>query len=209
MIVQPAKQDPRETSRTCLDCHKMRGLADAHEWFFSRHASARLACTTCHRIHGNDRPKLLTDHPDSLCIACHKRIERSFRQRSHHPVRKEKVLPLGSLTSGKVHCIDCHDPHRDANEDREQVQEAVCARCHPGFVGPWAFPHVTPGDGGGCLACHAPHGSPNRDLLHSRGRGACIQCHSEMTQHNSGRTCNTAGCHVSVHGSNRDPLFRR
>lgn len=210
-IVNPARQEPRVASRTCLECHKMQGLVDPHGWFFSRHASARLSCTTCHRIHGNDRPQLLAAPPDSLCIACHKAVERQLSMRSHHPARREGAVPLRSLSGGKVGCTDCHDPHHERGERGmlRDDQEATCARCHPGFVGPWVFPHVTPREAGGCMACHLPHGGPNRDLLKSRGRSTCIQCHSDRVSHFPAQGCNAVSCHTDVHGSNKHPLFFR
>lgn len=210
-IINPARQDPAVASRTCLDCHKMQALVDPHDWFFSRHASARLSCTTCHKIHGTTEPDLLKDNPDDLCIACHKGVARKFRMRSHHPVRASGVRPLRSLRKGKVSCIDCHDPHATGGHDGMLRDDGAqsCARCHPGFVGPWVFPHVTEREGGGCMACHQPHGSPNRDLLRSRGRTTCLQCHSDQVRHFPTQGCNTASCHGNVHGSNSHPLFFR
>lgn len=211
-IVNPATQEPREASRTCLDCHKMARLTDAHEWHFSRHASARLSCTDCHKIHQPLAQPLLVDQPDDLCIACHKPVARLFAMRSRHPVRATGTRALGSLRRGKVSCLDCHDPHGGPGDDDGMLVadlERTCARCHAGHTGPWVFPHVTPREGGGCMSCHLPHGSPNRNLLKSRRRTSCLQCHSDQVRHFPAQGCATTGCHVDVHGSNRSPFFFR
>lgn len=213
-IVNPARQSPEVASRTCLDCHKMAGRIQAHDWFFSRHASAKLSCTTCHTIHGNERPLLLSAPADSLCLACHRRTAREFEHRSHHPVRKEGARPLRSMTRGKVSCIDCHDPHGSPEAHsmlKEATLEDTCAQCHPGHTGPFVFPHVANREAeGSCMSCHFPHGSPHRGLLRARGRGGCVQCHSDRSvDHFPGQTCSTQSCHRDVHGSNTSPLFFR
>jgi predicted CXXCH cytochrome family protein len=64
--------------------------------------------------------------------------------------------------------------------------------------------------GDGCNDCHRSHGSANPRLLKSFSRGLCAQCHTDKSAaHYPGRTCWRAGCHVSLHGSNTDRLFRQ
>ena len=178
---------------------------------FSRHASAGLSCTTCHSIHKSTAKPMLKKPADDQCLSCHKRVEREFRRRSRHPFRKSGFDPLRSLTRGKVSCIDCHNPHGTGNHDAMLNNELdrTCAKCHPSFVGPHRFSHGGIGSGGNCMTCHLPHGSPHRDLLKSRGRSTCLQCHANRVTHFPSQGCNSISCHVDIHGSNDNALFLR
>lgn len=221
-IVNPARQGPEFASRTCLACHRATaaplagagrgGPVDPHQWFTSRHASARLSCTSCHKIHGGVTPGLLAAPRDASCLACHSRVAAELRLRSHHPVRAEGFSPLKTLSRGKVSCLDCHDAHGGADPQGMLLAslEDTCARCHPGHTGPFVFPHLPEGRReGSCLACHRPHGSPHRDLLKATGRGTCARCHTDLVTHFPAQGCASQGCHRDVHGSNKSPLFFR
>jgi predicted CXXCH cytochrome family protein len=98
-------------------------------------------------------------------------------------------------------------------------KQSQCADCHPDTEGPFVFEHpVSRVDG--CVACHEPHGSPNRHMLKIQDVGAlCYTCHAEVPQFHTGfspvapprfneQTVCT-NCHVTIHGSNLDPLFLR
>ncbi|MCB9892072.1 MAG: cytochrome C, partial [Planctomycetes bacterium] len=66
----------------------------------------------------------------------------------------------------------------------------------------------------GCMACHKPHGSPNRKLLDQvRARDNCLQCHGDLPSFHDltpgSRYQNCLDCHVKVHGSNRNRFFFR
>jgi predicted CXXCH cytochrome family protein len=84
----------------------------------------------------------------------------------------------------------------------------ACLDCHADLAGPFVYPHP-PREINGCVACHAPHGSPNPKLLvRHRVAALCIECHANVPgSHDISRpryqSCQY--CHVAVHGSNRDP----
>jgi hypothetical protein len=50
------------------------------------------------------------------------------------------------LKSGKLSCVNCHDPH----EDRSALRDGKCAECHSGVR------HRTKVAGQSCVACHMP-----------------------------------------------------
>jgi DmsE family decaheme c-type cytochrome len=101
-----------------------------------------------------------------------------------------------------------------------------CLKCHSDKRGPFVFEHA-PVRVEGCPTCHNPHGSTNPRLL---ARPAvftmCLECHNSVMGfglrgegipnpgagfHNIAepRFQNCVTCHVRIHGSNADPLFRR
>jgi predicted CXXCH cytochrome family protein len=154
-------------------------------------------------------PELVTREQatNELCSSCHRRELTESRLFSHHP-----------LFEGRVQCTDCHDPHR-AERGRmlkERTIEETCLRCHENLRGPFVYEHEPVKSGGvgeSCLECHRPHGSPNRNLTVTFGRGLCVQCHSDIQRDppHRGRTgdCWRSGCHAAIHGSNHSPqLFR-
>lgn len=145
---------------------------------------------------------LLKAEETKLCGSCHKRETTEFRHNFHHPVPE-----------GRLVCSDCHDlhPSRDSQK-RLRTMKQNCITCHGDIAGPFAFEHDPTSDlsGEGCMECHRPHGSSNPKLLSTFSRGLCNQCHSDKANnHFPGRSCWQSGCHVAIHGSNRDRLFLR
>jgi DmsE family decaheme c-type cytochrome len=203
-------RDPTLASRICVRCHTW--LTTGNEWSATTHAKARLTCTQCHDPHApKDQPWrfLLRDQQDRLCTGCHEDVRHALAGMSKHPIYLENSIEAGSQA---IHCTSCHDVHAGKGRAmlNEQHSQDTCLGCHADKGGPFRFVHmaVEEGFGGGCLACHEPHGSNNLWLLKADGREVCMRCHSDREDHYQPQTCWTTGCHTAVHGSQTDLLFR-
>jgi predicted CXXCH cytochrome family protein len=121
--------------------------------------------------------------------------------------------PPGDLDFGdadEVHCITCHEPHRDLYGKflvKDNRYSALCTTCHqlPGWpasahatsavsvVGvlprpPKTWPaYATLGEWG-CEACHTPHFAPTAEHL------------LNFTDVSPAFSCTTTGCHASLPG---------
>jgi DmsE family decaheme c-type cytochrome len=213
----------REESATaqndqCLSCH-----GDSHpEFESSEHSLAGLTCASCHSQHSADESvaallRLPIQSPDmlgfsgssALCVDCHAGTASDFAFNERH-----------RLTEGVLECTSCHDPH--ARESRSLLggfRQQQCMGCHNDKGGPFVFEHAA-SRVDGCSACHSPHGSPNRYMLtHQRVGELCYSCHAEAPQFHSGFSpvgpprfnldTQCVNCHVTIHGSNLDPVFLR
>ena len=105
------------------------------------------------------------------------------------------------------------------------ADEEPCLKCHTEKRGPFAYEHP-PVRIEGCEICHSPHGSTNSRLLRRPVVFTmCLECHNgspgfslrgtgdphPSQAHNvtDPRYQNCTNCHVRIHGSNSDSLFRR
>ncbi|MBI3892914.1 MAG: cytochrome c3 family protein [Candidatus Wallbacteria bacterium] len=210
-IANPVKLPHLAVSRLCLSCHEDQRRVRRLEWHVTGHQEAFISCTTCHSAHKPKNPPSLRDEPDRLCFKCHQDQWAKFQMRSHHPLKREGSNALSSQREGKIHCIDCHQPYsaRNGADLLRRDGKELCVRCHAETRGPFLFEHDSvSGDlTHQCTTCHAPHGSPNRDLLIVPGRGLCLRCHTDRVAHRPGPTCYNAQCHRDIHGSNLDQLF--
>jgi len=142
----------------------------------------------------------------------------------HHPVSfpyhnalpnvELQASPPSELTYGgadEVHCITCHDPHKDLYGKfliKDNRYSALCTTCHqltgwPGsahatstasVVGilprpPKTWPAYTQLNEWGCETCHAPHFAPTTEYLLNFTAGPVAF------------SCTTAGCHGSSTGA--------
>jgi DmsE family decaheme c-type cytochrome len=212
-IRQLSKLSVEQVDETCLGCH-----AGQHPNFErSKHAEAGVGCLSCHSVHkSNTKADLLKADQPTLCFTCHTNVRPSFSQAFHHKVNE-----------GLVKCSDCHDTHgtfQDAQLRTTEDQNAICTKCHSETAGPFAFEHPVVKTEG-CIACHAPHGSPNPRMLKvSNVNTLCLQCHSSVNlakfpaasseqggpAHNQATqyvSCTT--CHTQIHGSNTAINFFR
>ena len=218
---------PAESSAACLRCHAST-LSETH-WKRSAHSRENMACVSCHQIHPDSDPawetgsvrkgragksvaaafkarveprSLLKADQATLCGQCHGAQVAEFRLNSHHPIPE-----------GRMQCSDCHNAHPTKNSKLNvSADRDACVTCHADLAGPFVFEHdpVAGYAGAGCAECHSGHGSHNAKMLKASSRGLCAQCHTEkLAEHNPGRSCWSAGCHVAPHGSNTDPTFRR
>ncbi|MCU0246280.1 MAG: DmsE family decaheme c-type cytochrome [Bryobacter sp.] len=215
---------PRAALDACLRCHSQQfGRMNIRR---SPHTLNDVVCNTCHKIHKSETPKfLLAGKQIDFCGDC------------HQPVRAQFALPFKHrVNEGFMQCSDCHNPHgtqaptwrmgaRPRLVDQALGNEEACLKCHTDKRGPFAFEHAAVRVDG-CEACHQPHGSMNARLLHRPVVFTlCLECHNgagnfgsqgdgvltHSPSHNMAdpkyQNCTT--CHVRIHGSNADPLFRR
>ncbi len=195
-ITNPAKMTGATVSWTCTRCHQPHTEMD--NVGFDPHIGENLACTSCHSIH-NGVTGLLMDAQAQFCGKCHVSAVNAFRKRSNHP-----------LTDGNVTCLSCHNFTGRGNPDYGYGTNANCYKCHPEQSGPYLYEHEAGSsfttEGGGCVACHFPHGSPNERLLNQPDNSLCRQCHVlppfHATAHNGeGASFGCRECHTGVHGS--------
>jgi predicted CXXCH cytochrome family protein len=146
-------------NEVCLDCH-IEGRDP--RWYGSMHAQSELGCADCHTIHKKNDP--LLDHTLSpkICISCHEQIQES-----------QQVAGLHIIETGKVACVDCHNPHTNLNA-------TGCGNCHP--LDPKTLATQTPKAQGfhttavknnlSCLRCHQhfAHDLPGSVLEHDPDR---------------------------------------
>jgi predicted CXXCH cytochrome family protein len=233
-IVTFKGKNSKEISETCLSCHA--GKESHNNFRRGEHWRNDVGCTDCHSSHGGDYGHekagsstyindVSSDNPNratqlmlkssepQLCISCHSETKAQFSKPFHH-----KVL------EGTMKCSDCHNPHGGFESKQTKLAvgaDAACVKCHGDKQGPFAFEHA-PIKTEGCSACHTPHGSSNPKLLtRSSVRQLCIECHSEITNVDSGaapqaphnqtqtRYINCTICHAKIHGSNASNRFFR
>ena len=194
LILEFQDLEPIERNRVCLQCHA--GDEPRINYRRSPHALAQVSCEQCHRVHEGDEPTSMRE----TCFGCHADVRLSFELPHGHRVEE-----------GAADCADCHAQHGGFARQRLQAAgESACASCHPEQAGPFVYEHL-PGLFGGCVGCHAPHGSNNpRQLIRHDVDATCLECHvNTPTSHDQAdkyRTCLT--CHPMIHGSHVDPLFQ-
>lgn len=189
---------PAQQVTACMQCHEG---SKRMSWKSSLHASAGVACTSCHTVMQKKSDKALLSAPreDDLCYKCHTNVRSSMNKSSHHPVRE-----------GKVECSGCHNPHGSVTPGMLKggsVNE-TCYSCHQEKRGPfvWVHPPVMEN----CQTCHDPHGSNNRKLQNAKEAFLCLSCHTygghvNLPRYNRvsspyGEGC--VNCHMAIHGSN-------
>jgi DmsE family decaheme c-type cytochrome len=211
--IQAFRSEPStEQNQVCQSCHRETDLAAS-----DAHTAAAIACSTCHDVH---KKKVATPLPagyehlnrgSSTCFDCHEDTFAQFTFNERH-----------RLAEGTIDCTSCHDPHNLRHGMQlAGFKQSLCADCHADKEGPFVFEHAA-SRVDGCSACHEPHGSPNRYMLNIQDVGAqCYSCHAEVSQFHLGFTPSApppprfneqtvcTNCHITIHGSNLDPLFLR
>jgi len=211
-----------DRSDACMSCHDRESKRAF--WSGSQHASADVACTSCHKVHTNQDKALVKAAQADLCFTCHKEQRVQVRRPSHHPVLE-----------GKMACSDCHNVHGSAGPKlvtRDSTND-TCYTCHAEKRGPFVHAHEPVVEN--CANCHNPHGSTVAAMLTARPPLLCQQCHTPHVAGNVGalggqtgvftpagpgigpQITNTTGgknvvniwqgrsclnCHTQVHGSN-------
>jgi DmsE family decaheme c-type cytochrome len=196
-IVQPWRQKQEDRNRTCLECHGD-GQAPADP-ICRAHDANRISCLSCHRVNAPSG-KTIRGREALLCGMCHADVADRFDLASRHPIEK-----------GEIGCTDCHNlKMKAASGAGTAARREACIGCHTSFRGPFRHDHGI-AKPGGCVACHDPHGSKHPRLLkRAPGREQCSSCH-ERPPHDPAekKWVNCTSCHAKIHGSDRDPLFRR
>lgn len=179
---------------SCRSCHVYPHPAsmtrgDVHGQAWTSDASPCAAC------HGGDGKRAAGGTERGRCTSCHSTYP--------HPPNWEAGIAHGraEVARGAAVCAGCH------GADGEGVPQAPCSECHADHPHPGGFAAasshgaawtVAPGS---CDACHTPHAAvPGRiacaschDLfphpddwrsghlaaVQSRGRAACVGCHSD------------------------------
>ena len=191
------KLEGKRASAVCLTCHS--GGETMH-YTFSAHFENDVACTDCHKIHGNKRKALLAKPEFKLCGSCHQDIRARFYLSSHHPVRE-----------GHMYCSDCHNPHGTDNPipgmlRTEERLNDLCLSCHTRYQGPFVFEHEPVVEN--CTICHEPHGTIANNLLKKNEPFLCTECHNvhfhatKLGGWTRGMLTKCTQCHKYVHGSN-------
>ncbi len=197
-IINPQTASPDKAESSCITCHTPH--ADLDNYGFDMHQSQGLNCSSCHKVHGQNK-SLLLDKQSSFCIPCHSETKTKFARRSNHPVKQ------GILT-----CLSCHQFTKKQDDNLSYDLGRVCQSCHPEQGGPFLYEHEsTIGysvNGEGCIACHDPHGSENDNLLKQKGNDLCKQCHVQHITRNHGSQWDSnwsklpcQSCHIDIHGS--------
>jgi DmsE family decaheme c-type cytochrome len=175
--------EPEEVSGVCTTCHR---TGEHMNWAGSMHAEYDVACTQCHKVHGNSNKTLLAKKRElDLCSTCHQDINAQMYLMSHHPVKE-----------GRMNCSDCHNPHGSSSlaEGMLRTDERLtdlCLPCHTRYQGPFVYeldPVVED-----CTICHNPHGTVANNLLQQQEPFICLQCHE--AHFHAARASNNVNAH--------------
>jgi DmsE family decaheme c-type cytochrome len=185
----------------CFDCHKDIGGAVAKVKF--KHPPVEKGCINCHDPHASAKADhLLKDTLVALCISCHKTDQPNFsKQHMNYPVAKSDCSSChdahGSDRAGilfnNVHppvankvCTQCHEtPTSPDALKTKKVGFELCRGCHSKMMNDTFnqnrihWPLV---DKVGCLNCHEPHASPQKNLLMGDMKTLCGKCHIDTME---------------------------
>lgn len=192
----PNKLDP---AVLCVKCHTTAAARarfpdrihkERHDREGLKSTPTCLSCHGPHGVRGPSDPKSPVNRRNvrEVCVTCHSKPEET-----HRDIIPAEKWAAARRTGQQVSCIDCHQPHPDANA---------------------AGGHSATG-GEACLSCHADANLKSKDgrsmavntpeLDHSRhGALACTACHMG-TSAGHDRPCQTAvktvdcsSCHADV-----------
>ncbi len=151
--VGPSQTKAKNEAALCASCH--RNIVNKQHRF--NHMPVRedkLACSSCHNVHGTSNVKLLKTGTtvDESCTSCHAEKRGPYLW-EHAPVADS--------------CTTCHDPH-GSNNDRMLVakQPYICQRCHVTSRHP---PTVYDG--------YLLGSSQNANKIYGK---SCVSCHQQV-----------------------------
>ncbi len=163
------------------------------------HFTADVRCLNCHKIHVNSDEDAKGNNAAVNCTECHAEVAGEFKRRSAHPFQE-----------GNIDCIDCHNFSGIKGAGQAAGLDWSCQECHSEYAGPFLYEHPVVYnhlvEGGGCMECHEPHGSPHDRLLRQPGNTLCQQCHGTPPGHRTnhsglGTKFACVECHSDMHGS--------
>jgi DmsE family decaheme c-type cytochrome len=207
-MYNPSKVGARAEAKLCSTCH-----TNSHQQNMIErnvHTVNDVNCSGCHAVHKSTHAALLKQSESALCLSCHSGVEGQFAKPYRHPV-----------SDGVIRCSECHLSLDETKRELSLNGTNVCLKCHGEFEGPFPYEHQATVDysteEGGCITCHAPHGSSFPRMLNQPYEPPhyqlCSQCHS-VPRHNSnsmhgttwsGVACND--CHTDIHGSYTSRFF--
>ena len=208
-MTNPSKLGALAEAKLCASCHQNSHQQNMLER--NVHAASDINCSGCHSVHASEKQTLLLKKEETaLCYSCHGSVEADFARSYRHPV-----------SDGVINCSECHMTLNETRRELSYNGTNVCTDCHAEFQSPFPFEHEATldysTDEGGCLTCHAAHGSDNPRMLKQPYEAPhfqlCSQCHT-VPGHNSnpkhgtrwaGLACNT--CHTDIHGSYTNRFF--
>jgi len=182
----------------CFDCHKNIGNVVTKAKF--KHSPVEKGCVNCHDPHASNKEKyLLRNDMVALCASCHKTDRPNFqKQHMNYPVAKSDCSS----------CHDAHGSNRAGilfDNVHQPVSNKMCNQCHEASASPDALKTKRTGfelcrgchskmmsdtfnknrvhwplvDKIGCLNCHQPHASPQKNLLMGDMKTLCGKCHKD------------------------------
>jgi predicted CXXCH cytochrome family protein len=198
---------------TCAQCHgemevHLSQIANGHEAFYEKKTPQQImeSCATCH----SRREELTREgfRPGDE-YEDHYQLTLADVPGLYHPdgqvIGENYVygsLMMSSMGHAGVTCMDCHDPHSNANI-LPTYNNALCMRCHSGGlmdapkIDPVAHSHhPIDSSGNQCIECHMPvthfmgrdgrrdhsFSSPDPTLSIEMGiPNACIACHTTQS----------------------------
>ncbi len=87
-------------------------------------------CATCHVSEGPKVTKALKKELSGLCLDCHP--ERTSPQEHRVGIAPAQAVRKLPLTNGRMTCITCHDPHKNAYGALLRLPGTeLCLDCHP------------------------------------------------------------------------------
>ncbi len=182
----------------CFSCHKTIGDTIAKVKF--KHNPVEKGCLNCHNPHASDKADhLLKNDMVALCLECHKADRPAFaKQHGNYPVAKADCSSChdahGSDKAGilytNVHppvanrmCTQCHEAPTSPDPFKtRRVGFELCRGCHSNMMNEtfnqnrihWPLMDKT-----GCLNCHEPHASKQKNLVNIDITSLCGKCHSD------------------------------
>lgn len=185
----------------CFDCHK--NIREAVSKAKFKHSPVGKGCVSCHDPHGSAKGDyLLKNDLTALCASCHRTDQPNFsKQHMNYPVARSNCSSChdahGSNKAGilydNVHppvanrlCGQCHES--SGSPDALRTKKAgfeLCRGCHSSMMNDTfnkSRIHWPLVDKKGCLNCHDPHASPQKNLLMSDMKSVCGKCHIDTMQ---------------------------
>jgi len=191
----------KEGNALCVECHKNIGNAVATAKF--KHNPVEKGCMNCHDPHASAKAdNLLKNDLVTLCVNCHKTDRPSFiKQHMNYPVAGANCSSChnahGSDRAGilfdNVHtpvanrmCNQCHEAANSPTPFKtRRAGFELCRGCHSNMMNDtfnknrvhWPLVDKT-----GCLNCHEPHASKQKNLMNVSVVNLCGKCHADTME---------------------------